>query len=183
MDFLLKFASVCCVCCLLAGCGASHLSSNREGEGNVAAAFKVLRTRSEHLPPRLAEHIARLLKASEKARPVNTQLVRTPGGSIWVFLTGDRMCLVQANFGSISCSKKRLARSQGVVLGTFKPPSKEVPYLHQFLVLGVMPDDVRYVSATLGRHSHQRHIRRPVQGNVFAIAAQRPVLVRRLGRR
>jgi hypothetical protein len=183
MDSLLRFVSTCCVCCLLAGCGALHLSSNREGEENIAAAFKVLRTPPEHLPPALARHISRLLKASERANPVNTQLARTSEGSIWIFLTSEKMCLVQANFGSISCSKKRLARSQGVVLGTFKPPSKEVPYLHQFLVLGVMPDDVRYVSATIGRHSHDHHIRRPVRNNVFAIAAEQPVLVRRLGRR
>src|SRR5258705_7349926 len=115
MDSLLRLASTCCACLLLAGCGALHQSSNREGEENIAAAFKVLRTRSEHLPPSLAHHIARLLNASEKARPVNTQLVRTRGGSVWIFLTGEKMCLVQANFGSISCLKKRLARSQGVV--------------------------------------------------------------------
>lgn len=183
MDSLLRSVSACCVCCLLAGCGASQLSSAREGEKSIAAAFKVLRTRSEHLPPPIAQHIARLLKASEKASPVDTQLVETRGGSIWVFLTGERMCLVQANFGSISCLKKRLARSRGVVLGTFKPPSKEVPRLHRFLVLGVVPDDVRYVSATIGRHSHERDIRVSVRNNVFAIAAEQPVLVRRLGRR
>jgi hypothetical protein len=183
MDSLLRFVSTCCLCCLLTGCGASHLSANPEGGESIAVAFKVLRTRSERLPPPLAQHIARLLKASEKAKPANTQLVRTRGGSIWAFLTGEKMCLVQANLGSISCSKKRLARSQGVVLGTFKPPSNEVPHLHQFLVLGVMPDDVRYVSATIGRHLHKRHIRVPVRHNVFAIAAEQPVLVRRLGRR
>ena len=183
MESLLRFVSICCACCLLAGCGASHLSSNREGEENIAAAFKVLRTRPEYLPPPLVRHISQLLKASGKAKPANTQLVRTRKGSIWVFLTGEKMCLIQANFGSVSCTKKRLARLHGVVLGTFKPPSKAVPRLHRFLVLGVMPDDVRYVSATIGRHSHERHIRVPVQSNVFAIAAEQPVLVRRLGRR
>lgn len=115
--------------------------------------------------------------------PVNTQLARTRGGRVWIFLTDRQMCLVQANFGSISCMEKRLARLKGVVLGTFKPPSDETPYLHQFLVLGVLPDDVRYVSATIGRHRHQRHIRVPVQNNVFAIAAEQPILVRGLGRR
>lgn len=183
MDPLLRLASTCCLCLLLAGCGASRSVANREGEENIASAFMVLRTPSEHLPPPLAKHIARLLKASEKAKPVNTQLVSTREGSVWIFLTGEKMCIVQANFGSISCLKQRLARSQGVVLGTFKPPSKEVPYLHQFLVLGVMPDDVRYVSATIGRHSHEHHIRVPVRNNVFAIAAEQPVLVRGLGRR
>jgi hypothetical protein len=183
MDSLLRLASTCCVCLLLAGCGASRLSSNQEGEENIATAFKVLRTSSEHLSPPLTHHIARLLKASEKAKPVNTQLVRTRGGLVWIFLTGEKMCLVQANFGSISCLRKRQARSRGVVLGTFKPPSKEQPYLHQFLALGVMPDDVRYVLATIGRHSHERHVRVPLHNNVFAIAAEQPVLVRGLGRR
>lgn len=183
MDSPLRRASTCCVCLLLAGCGASPLSSNQEGEESIAAAFQVLRTPSEHLPPPLAQHIARLLNASEKAKPVHTQLARTRGGPVWVFLTREKMCLVQANFGSVSCSTRRLARSQGVVLGTFKPPSQEVPYLHQFVVLGVMPDDVRYVSSTIGRHSHVHHIRVPVRNNVFAIAADQPVSVRGLGRR
>lgn len=182
MDSLKKFAPTCWVCLLLAGCGASHLSSSGGGEEGITAAFKVLQTRSERLPRPLARHIARLLKMSEEAEPVDTQLARTRGGSIWIFLSGKKMCLVQANFGSISCLTKRLARSKGVVLGTFKPPSKEVPYLHKFLVLGVMPDDVRYVSATIGRHLHERHVRVPVQNNVFAIAAEQPVLVRGRGR-
>lgn len=92
------------------------------------------------------------------------------------------MCLVQANLGSISCSRRRQARSQGVVLGTFKPPTKEIPALHEFLVLGVVPDDVRFVVATIGRHLHERHIRVAVRNNVFAIAAEQPVLVRKLVR-
>lgn len=182
MDTFLRLAPICCVCMLLAGCGALRLSSSREGEENIAAAFKVLRTRPEHLSSPLAHHIAQLLKASEKAKPVSTQLARTRGASVWIFLTGEKMCLVQANFGSISCLKKRLARSEGVVLGTFKPPSKEVPYMHQFLVLGVMPDDVQYVSAIIGRHLHERHVRVPVRNNVFEISAEQPVLVRGLGR-
>jgi hypothetical protein len=120
---------------------------------------------------------------ADKGTPTNTQLTRTRGGSIWIFLTHQKMCLAQANFGSVSCLEKQRARSHGVVLGTFKPPSKEVPYLHQFLVLGVMPDDVRYVSTTIGRHLHEHHIKVPVRSNVFAIAAEQPILVRGLGRK
>jgi hypothetical protein len=183
MDLLLRLVSTCCVCLLLAGCGTSRQSSNPGGEENIAAAFKVLRTRSEPLPSPIVDHIARLLQASGKAKPVDTQLARTGGGSVWIFLTREKMCLVQANFGSISCSTKQLARSKGVVLGTFKPPSKEAPSMHNFLVLGVLPDDVGYVSATIGRHLRQHHIRVPVRNNVFAIAAEQPVLVRGLGRR
>src|SRR5215217_208000 len=146
MDSLLKYAFSCCVCILLFGCGASDRFSSRQGEENVAARFKVLRTPSEDLPPPLGRHIVRLLRRSEKTKPVNTQLVRTSRGSVWIFLNGQKMCIVQANFGSVSCLKKQLAGSQGVTLGTFKPPSKEVPRMHQFQVIGVMPDDVRYIS-------------------------------------
>jgi len=93
------------------------------------------------------------------------------------------MCLVQANLGSIACSPKRLARSKGVILGTFIPPSSEVPRLHHFLVQGVMPDAVRYVSATVGRRGHERQVEIPVRNNAFAIAAEQPVVVTALGRR
>lgn len=183
---LLRSLFICCACLLLAGCGASQLASQSkdEDEDGIAAAFRMLRTPPERLPPSLAHHVARLLKTSDgEVEPVNTQLVRTREGAVWIFLTSQKMCLVQADFGSISCSKKRLARSQGVVLGTFKPPSKDVPRMHEFLVVGALPDDVRYVSATIGRHLRQRHVRVAVRNNVLAIAAEQPVLVRGFGRR
>lgn len=178
-------AAACCACLLLIGCPGCGSSSAPHGHvdgGATRAEFAVLRSPPEHLPGTLARHIARLLKASERAKPVITQLARTRGGSIWILLTEKELCLAQADFGSVSCKPKRAARSRGVVLGTFDPPSRAKPYLHRFLVLGVMPDGVKYVSATIGRHLHERHIKVSVQDNVFAIAAEQPVLVRGLVR-
>ncbi|MEX0973415.1 MAG: hypothetical protein WDZ46_09200 [Solirubrobacterales bacterium] len=182
MKALLKLISICCIGLLLAGCDTLRLSPHRQDEKSIAVAFEVLRTPSERMSPALVRHIARLRQASERDTLVNTQLARTKAGRIWIFLTGKQMCLIQAEFGSISCTQKRLARSKGVVLGTFKPPTKAKPYLHRFLVLGVLPDDVRYVSATVGRAGDKRHVREPVRDNVFAVAAEQPVLVRGLGR-
>jgi hypothetical protein len=168
------------LCLALLGCGNIDQSSYRGGDKAIVAEFKVFRTPSERVPPFLLRRIDRLLKRSEKVNLVNTQLVETRTGPVWIFLNGQKMCLVHASFGS-ACLKQRLARLHGITLGTFKAPTKEVPRMHQFLVLGIMPDDVKYVSATIGRERRKRHIRVPVQNNVFSIAAERTVLVRVLG--
>lgn len=165
------------LCLLVVGCGGSDLPSTAESDKEVAAVFSVLRGNPEHLPPSLSRHVARLLKPSERDTPVNTQRVGTSEGAVWIFLNGPKMCLAQANFGSIACVTKRLARSQGVVLGTFKPPTKQVPRMHKFSVLGVVPDEVRYVAATIGRGSHRRRVRIPVRSNAFAVAAEQSILV------
>jgi len=52
--------------------------------------------------------------------------------------------------------------------------------MHRFLVLGVLPDDIQSVSATIGRQRSVRRTEIAVRENVFAIAAERPILVRRL---
>ena len=142
-----------------------------------------MRGRSERLPDPLANHVSRLLSQPRGAKPVTTQVAGTAAGRIWIFFYGKKMCLAQEALGSVACSSMSLARSRGVVLGTFKPPSKEVPRMHGFQLIGIMPDDVRYVSATVGRMHQKRYIRVPVRHNVFAVSAERPVLVRGVVRR
>lgn len=183
MRLPVRLATAGCACLLLLGCGDLNMSSRQTPRDPTASAFRVLRTDPEHLPSSLADHIARLLHLPTHAALDNTQLTQTQEGSVWVFLSGEKMCLVQANLGSVSCSTKRRARRQGVTLGTFEPPSEAIPRLHRFLVLGVQPDDVRYISATVGRQPHERRVRVPVRHNIFAIAAERPVLIRGFGRR
>lgn len=108
---------------------------------------------------------------------MHTHIAETERGQMWVFLSGGQMCLAQANFGSVSCVREEEAKSEGVVLGTFKPPTKRTPYLHQFQLLGVLPDGVRHVIVTKGRGHHKKQVRVPVRNNVFAFAAEQPIVV------
>lgn len=172
--------AICFTCLFISGCAASDQSPS-EGD-SISAAFDVMRGDSERFPEHLAKDIARVLSRSGSARPFNTQLLETGAHRAWAFLYAKKLCLVRADQGSVGCASKSLARSRGVVLGTFTPPTKRVRRMHGFLIIALLPDDVRYVSATVGRKSQSRHIRVPVRRNVVAISAERPILLRGLVR-
>jgi hypothetical protein len=173
-------------CLLLVACGADGSSMDPPqaqgvaGAASAISAFALLRTPPEPMPRPLARHIAGLLKRSDRARPADTQMVQTARGDVWVFLTRRELCLAQSGLGSLSCSPKKAAVKEGVVLGTFKPPSKSVPRLHEFLVLGVVPDGIHRVPVVIGEKPVTHSSAIPVRDNVFAVGGEEPILVGRL---
>lgn len=72
---------------------------------------------------------------------------------------------------------KYRARHEGVFLGTFRPPTNRDPTLHDFLVQGVVPNDVGRVLLVLG--SHRKAIV-AVRANVFSFEADEPIHVKSL---
>jgi hypothetical protein len=69
-----------------------------------------------------------------------------------------------------------VATSEGVSLGTFSPPSKRVHRLHHFMVLGLVPDGVERIELKIG----MRRKTVEVKNNLYSVASDRPIFVRRL---
>lgn len=104
------------------------------------------------------------------------QLANTEYGHLWIFTTSKHLlCIMQPRGGG--CAPVKMAAKRGVYLGVFRPPTKQRPVLHGFLVQGLVPDDVPQVIVTVGK---QRTRVVPVRGNVFSVAAEQPVHVKRL---
>jgi hypothetical protein len=139
-------------------------------------AFSVLRTRSQAPPRQLVTVLNDTIARREVHESVERRmLAHRAGNSIWIFSTAHQLCLAQGR--GASCAPKSVARREGVFLGTFRPPTKLEPSLHDFLVQGLVPNGVKRVSVIVGK-SHIRTV--PVKGNVFSVAAEQPVHVKRL---
>jgi hypothetical protein len=86
------------------------------------------------------------------------------------------VCLAQGGRGSAACTSPEDAIENGVTLGAFSPPSATNPRLHDFLVIGLVPDSVALVHITIGRADRVVAVHR----NMFSIASDtRPIIVHR----
>lgn len=168
----------------IVGCGQRHDSSEQippskeTGASNAKAHFSLLSTPQEELPEALQAHLAQLLmrKQPDQFRPLLVQRSRTAHGTAWTFVNDSAICLAQGGFGSVACSRWAPAKKDGVVLGTFTPPSGRFKQPHDFLVLGLVPNGVVQVALRVGR----RHRVVAVSHNLFTATSDVPILVARL---
>lgn len=93
----------------------------------------------------------------------------------WVLTTNQSLCIAQPR--GAACAPKRAAVKNGVVLGTFRPPTKRYPIPHDFLLQGVVPDYAKKVLVVIGKG---QHLLVDVKGNVFAVERDDPVRLKRL---
>jgi hypothetical protein len=80
----------------------------------------------------------------------------------------------------MACDRKQRAVREGVSLGVFDPPDKHQRSMHNFLVQGIVPGDVSQVQVLV---NNRRDLTVDVKENVFSVAADKPILVKRLLRR
>lgn len=167
---------------LLIGIAAAAKVANSDDAGSaqpgLQGAFSVLRTRPEAAPRRVMDNLLGTIPRQEAnvlsaRRPL---AVRTRDAT-WVFATRHQVCLAQIR--AASCASKHVARRDGVFLGTFRPPTRQDPTLHGFLVQGLVPNNVRKVLLVIGSHGKAVV---SVRGNVFSFEADKPVHVKRLQR-
>lgn len=67
--------------------------------------------------------------------------------------------------------------SKGVGLGVFDPPDEHQRGMHNFLVQGIVPDDVSGVRVSI---DNGRQLTVDVEENVFSVAADKPIHIKRL---
>ncbi len=156
-----------------------------QGGGSRAAqlgAYRVLRG-PEEKAPRYAEVSVRqgLGKSYEAFRAESSHLVHTAGGGIWVVtgrVSGEGVaCMVQASRAAVACASEVEMVRNGLALGIVEHPSKPP---HSFLVLGIAPDRVRAIRATVGVGADAMLRTVPVRNNAYAIRARVPIGVEEL---
>lgn len=138
--------------------------------------FSILRSPPEEARSRNARRGLKNLTIL-KAHPLTSkiQLGSRQRGGLWIIPTKRQLCLSQQR--GVSCAPKRAAINNGIVLGTFRPPTSTIPAPHDFLVQGLVPDDVKRVLAIVGHH---RQVVIDVNHNLFSIERDEPVNVARL---
>lgn len=143
---------------ILTGTDASHRRSRSLSD---QSAFRLLRGPTKSLPQRVRSQLARSLHGGsrDEFRPAHIHRALTAVGVVWTFFDGSALCLADSH-GSVACAKAGRARSKGVILGTFTPPSKRVPRPHDFLVVGLVPEPIRKTVVTFGKQHRTLAVRR-----------------------
>jgi hypothetical protein len=96
----------------------------------------------------------------------------------WVVDGPGRTCILQAHGGAIGCESRATLLKQGVALGvvTLGPPPRHAP--REFLVAGIVPNQIRAVELKVGDGSRTITVR----DNAYSLRAKDPILVKRLER-
>jgi hypothetical protein len=111
------------------------------------------------------------------AHPEQTQLVSLHP-FLWAVSTERLLCISQPR--GAACASKWGAARRGVLLATFQPPTPRQPKPHDFLLQGLVPDDVNEVAVVIGKLQHQRVV---VTRNTFSVKRDKPVRLLRLIRK
>ena len=85
------------------------------------------------------------------------------------------MCIAQPR--GASCAPTEVAIKEGVLLGTFRPPTQRQPIPHDFVLQGVVPDGISKVLVVTGQ---DRGFVATVKGNSFSVESDEPVRLKRL---
>jgi hypothetical protein len=171
------------IAALLYGCGASAVVETqapihaRAEDGSISESYNLLRSSPEEKAPKpLEAHWRRLLRRQIRGviEPSHVQRVRTPVGVVWVFQIDDGICLAQGGRGSIGCSRGAEARTTGVSLGVFDPPSHQIERPHNFILYALIPDGTDRIPATIGDQQRAIHVRH----NLVSVSSRlQPVLI------
>jgi hypothetical protein len=94
-------------------------------------------------------------------------------GTVWIMITKDRICIAHLRRAGASCDRPESVYRRGIALGLFQAPKGTSEKPSGFVVVGIAPDDKRFVTLLIG----QRHQRRPIHHNFYAAASAVPIKV------
>lgn len=158
--------------------GCSQTTQVPPGKDADVRGFHLFSTPVEHPSAREEGYLRRNTSPyGLEAGVLRSQLVVTELGRIWVFPNGRLVCI--ANARAAACAPRRAAHESGVFLGVFSPPDTGNPSIHNFLVVGLVSDDVRAVTVVVGDHAP---VTLDVANNIFNIRARKPIQVLQLVR-
>lgn len=141
----------------------------------IGGVFRILRGPPETARSGADRRSLKSLSITAPGESLESAQLAVEHSHLWVLSTERFLCLAQPK-GS-ACTPKNMAIRAGVLLGTFQPPTKEIAAPHNFLLQGLVPDDVRRVQVIIGR-DHLRIVN--VTSNVFSIERDQPVHLKRL---
>jgi hypothetical protein len=147
-------------------------------QGPLAQSFGILRSTPDSPTPIEEGWINSAVRPfGQEGHLLAAHRMRTERGDLWVLPTRRLLCIAQVPHGSASCVPIRPALTEGVVVGTFDPPNSRIPHPHNFIVHGVVPDDVNQALVVM---NHRQHRRVDVKGNSFSVSADKPIHVKEL---
>jgi len=157
---------------LVGGCSADYRSRSE----TPLKQFRVLQTPTEDMPTEEEKHILETIGEIESTtRHIDeVQLVSTDVGKVWLFRSGASLCLSPAPLGAVACEQGGVAQKRGLVVGTFAPPSGNHKGLRKFVVVGVVPNGVRHITAHIGTDRVQQV---QVHHNLYALRSNQPIQV------
>lgn len=141
----------------------------------LASSFQIFRTPTETPPQAEAHRISGALDTYNASKVANIQRAATEQGPLWMFHTARFLCISHTR--GMACDREQRAVREGVSLGVFDPPDQHRSGMHNFLVQGIVPNDVKQVLVLI---NNRRKVILDVKENVFSIAGDRPIHVKRL---
>lgn len=142
-------------------------------------AYRILHAPEQKAPPYIEASVRKTVaKARGALRIWSSHLATTAYGGIWVLtgrISGEGVgCIAQVGRAVAACVPTAEMVRNGLALGIVKHPSKPP---HAFLLIGIAPDRVRAVRATVGVGVGAATRTIPVRNNAYAIRARVPILV------
>lgn len=153
----------------------NHRTGLQPRDSGLATTFRIFRSPTETPPEVEKRRIMIGLAAHKERRVPDTQLVKTEQGPLWILHTPRLICI--SHIRGMACDRRRRAMSKGVGLGVFDPPDEHQRGMHNFLVQGIVPDDVSGVRVSI---DNGRQLTVDVEENVFSVAADKPIHIKRL---
>jgi hypothetical protein len=136
--------------------------------------FEILRSPPERMESVAAKHSLRNAAVTEprvRSKSTTCRQAQRFVGSVHPALAVHRPAT-----RSLLCPKASASRD-GLFLGTVSPPTKRFPVPHDFLLQGLVPDDVGQVLVLEGK---KRQLVVGVTRNVFSVKRNHPVHLKRL---
>jgi hypothetical protein len=139
--------------------------------------FEIMRGQPERMAPSIGRHTRTITGAPKGSFDLSSaQYGHASGTGFWV--VGDRniICLLEGNFGSVACDTAAQFASHGIALGTAGPPSHAGGRPREFRLLGVVPDWVNVVQATIGDRAKDIS----VADGAYEFQAELPIFISQL---
>lgn len=137
--------------------------------------FRILRTPPEDARVRADLQGLANIHLYAPGAPISDLQLTIVRQHLWVASAGGQLCLAQPK--GVACKPKEAATSEGVMLGTFQPPSERIPVPHEFRLQGVFPDNVSHILVVVGK-GRRRAI--GVHHNIVSMTEAKPIHVERL---
>lgn len=147
----------------------------RSGPHRIHWPYSALRGQSRHMSAQMREGAMRTLAKAQslRLRFDRARFAATPVGvGIWLVPGKGVICIVEDVKPATSCNSTADVARGGLWLEVYALNARHEPT--HFLVLGIAPDGVDAVRATIGQTS----VSIPVVDNIFARRAEAPITIR-----
>lgn len=135
--------------------------------------FDVLQGPTRPVPLALQADLRRARNEDVRKLRLNRARHAPAGSGVWVVNGRGVTCIVEAHGGAVACVPRGIFLREGVALGVVEPGPPHTRKGREFLVLGVVPNQVRAVDLQVG---HEKRVI-AVRENSYSLGSFDPVVV------